>query len=353
VPGRIIEVRYRELENTASIFEQHRDISKKLQEQLLACETPLKQGSWIASAADDFYRDLNRDLYPALDRLMKALDHAGTTTLKIAQIYRLAEQQACDFIPQSSGGIMDRFWAVYNENIHEEAPLSKSVYETITQSGKLFAQIEKVSPNATTKILGKLDIPESLTEAIKDSPQGQQLGARLEQMLKKVGGDDLAARLLDSKRATKLGGGLVGGALDFVVGGKYTAEEGAVQLGSGLAQGAIGMTGVGEVVLVADAGIQLLGGAFAKGMSNHANQFATPGTSAEEIRSTAGKLEEGLKAMSLDNRIDGIARAVYQLDVEKGFDELGTFVVGGWQTLTQGGKLGYQAIGGTLHHLLD
>jgi WXG100 family type VII secretion target len=139
MPALIIEVRYRELENTALLFEHYRDALRKLQTALQTCETPLKQGSWQADAADSFYLSMMREIYPALARTTQALDHASSTTRTISRIYQQAERNACDCLGSAapaSNGLMNAIVSAFSKTLNDSQTPDK-LFQLIGNFGGL------------------------------------------------------------------------------------------------------------------------------------------------------------------------------------------------------------------------
>lgn len=112
------------------------------------------------------------------------------------------------------------------------------------------------------------------------------------------------AALPSKKALSGIGGGVLGGAVDLVfayING--TPIDGNMvfdQLVSGGIQGAIGMTGVGGAILLADAGIQIIGHGAAQLAANNADWLSYGNQArAESIRQTAERFSTALDNLSL------------------------------------------------------
>jgi hypothetical protein len=135
------------------------------------------------------------------------------------------------------------------------------------------------------------------------------------------------------------------------------------QLVSGGIQGLIGLHPVGRAVLLADAGIQIVGQSAAQFAANNADWLAYGDLArAESIRQTAQRFSTALDNLSLDNRIDGIVGAIRSGVQNRDFlgavggvaAELSRFVVGGvGGTVAEGATLALQAGSGLVQRAGD
>jgi uncharacterized protein YukE len=306
--ARIIQIKYSNMRHIARDLHEQSSVMKKLMEGVRDGDERLRRGGWQADAADDFFRDLDRSVYPGLERLTKALDNASSTVLEISRLYQLADIRAKDFIPQTLGGsALDNFLKAYHQNTTEQENVFKSTYDKFDQTLKIAEWLEHS---------GKLKLP----------------GAA--KWLKKLGP--------------------FGGVIDFALGGEYTLEEGATQILSGGIQYGIASTGVGAAILVADAGIQILGEGYSYLVKENATWLANGDpTRTSHILETANKFDQGLKAISLDNRIDGLVNSAITLDGTKAVHEVGTLLLGTGQVLVEGTKMTYYTVDGITNKVLD
>lgn len=148
-----------------------------------------------------------------------------------------------------------------------------------------------------------------------------------------------------------VGGGMLGGLIDYAAGGEYSSSELATQLISGGIQGAIGMTPIGRGLQLGDAVLQLGGGAASQLIEDNAMWLASGDAArAQDIVDTADRFQDALQAVSLDNRIDGIVNSVVTGQFDQIDDEIMTGIVGMGGVVVEGADLAGHAIQGVLDH---
>jgi WXG100 family type VII secretion target len=94
-----IQIKYLAMRGIAHDFEDAVGKMKKLLTDVEKSYQPLKGGGWQADSADDFYKSMDTEVFPALDRLNKSLAKAVETCEAIATTYQKAEESAKDCIP--------------------------------------------------------------------------------------------------------------------------------------------------------------------------------------------------------------------------------------------------------------
>ena len=94
-----IQIKYLAMRGIGQEFQDAAAKMKKLLSDVERNYQPLKGGAWQADAADDFYKSMDSDVFPALDRLNNALTKAVETCETIASTYQKAEEKAKDCIP--------------------------------------------------------------------------------------------------------------------------------------------------------------------------------------------------------------------------------------------------------------
>jgi WXG100 family type VII secretion target len=105
VAADIIQSDYDQLEAIATRFRGQAARTDAVQEHLKRRVEALQGGGWQGQGAVAFYGEMDAQIFPAMVRLARALEEAQSTTLKIAQIIRTAEQEAAQpFRGNGSGG---------------------------------------------------------------------------------------------------------------------------------------------------------------------------------------------------------------------------------------------------------
>jgi WXG100 family type VII secretion target len=89
-----VQARYDELEQLAARFGKASAASAELHTRITRCVEALERGGWQGQGADAFFAEMRGTLYPAMQRLIKALDEGRATTLQAKQILRAAEEEA-------------------------------------------------------------------------------------------------------------------------------------------------------------------------------------------------------------------------------------------------------------------
>jgi WXG100 family type VII secretion target len=281
------------------------------------CVDELRRGAWIGKGANQFYAEMEREVSPAMLRLRNALDDASSSTTRIAQALERHEREAAALFygGDGTGG-------------------------AVSAGGAAAAAAGGVLNFLQNMIQGGRDARDGFVKAINKfigTAVGSSFDEALQKILSGTGGKILGG----------VGGGFLGGFVDIAF--AYlngTPVDGNVvfdQLVSGGIQGVIAMTGVGGIVLLADARIQILGQGAAQLASDNADWLAYGDLArAESIRQTADRFSVALDNLSIDNRIDGIVGAV-----RNGFqtgDVLGA--VGG--VATELGRFAIGGVGGTI-----
>jgi len=90
----VIQCRYDQLHRIAALFEQEAERTIQLHSRLSNNLDALENGGWEGRGSQAFFREMNQDILPAIQRLQRSLFQAQTTTLQIAAIFREAEKEA-------------------------------------------------------------------------------------------------------------------------------------------------------------------------------------------------------------------------------------------------------------------
>jgi WXG100 family type VII secretion target len=89
-----IQARYDELDRVAARFGKASAASAELNKRITRCVEVLERGGWQGRGADAFFAEMHGTLYPAMQRLVKALDEGRDSTLRVKEILRAAEEEA-------------------------------------------------------------------------------------------------------------------------------------------------------------------------------------------------------------------------------------------------------------------
>lgn len=92
----IIQVKYDQLEQLASHFGQASEDSLNLLSKTAHQLQALQNGGWQGKGAAAFYAEMDQTLFPALRRLIQALNEAQSVTLEIKQVIQQAEAEAAN-----------------------------------------------------------------------------------------------------------------------------------------------------------------------------------------------------------------------------------------------------------------
>ncbi len=100
----IVQANYEELDEIASQFRYQAEINAELHSRLQHALQPLQQGDWIGLGADAFFDEMTGEVFPAMQRLTDALEHAHAVTLEIENIIQMAEEEAAAPFQNGGGG---------------------------------------------------------------------------------------------------------------------------------------------------------------------------------------------------------------------------------------------------------
>lgn len=92
--GNKIQADYDELAAIANQFTQEAAGVEQLMNQITSLVGQLEGGGWIGRGANAFYSEMHDLVNPGLDRLVRALEDAGSATKQISNILSQAEQDA-------------------------------------------------------------------------------------------------------------------------------------------------------------------------------------------------------------------------------------------------------------------
>lgn len=88
----IIQARYDELEAVARRFGKQAGVQAALQKRVQARVQKLRT-AWVGHGSDAFFAEMDAKVFPAMQRLISALQQAQKVTLQISEIMRQAEKE--------------------------------------------------------------------------------------------------------------------------------------------------------------------------------------------------------------------------------------------------------------------
>ena len=89
-----IRCEYDQLATLANQFEQEADQTLQMFQQIQNMVENLQGGGWIGVGADRFYAEMEDLLFPALKRLVQALEDTGNCVSRVSSLFSEAEQEA-------------------------------------------------------------------------------------------------------------------------------------------------------------------------------------------------------------------------------------------------------------------
>lgn len=93
IAAEIIQANYEELEQLAKRFGQKAESNAAMYMRLQRSMDQLVNGSWVGEAATSFFMEMDRDVIPAVQRLINALEQAQTVTLESSRGLRLLKNR--------------------------------------------------------------------------------------------------------------------------------------------------------------------------------------------------------------------------------------------------------------------
>ena len=100
-----IQARYDELDRVAGRFAKASEASAELHARVMRCVEALERGGWQGRGADAFFAEMHGTLYPASQRLIKALAEGRAVTLQVKDILRAAEEEAARLFQGNGAGV--------------------------------------------------------------------------------------------------------------------------------------------------------------------------------------------------------------------------------------------------------
>ena len=97
-----VQARYEQLDQVAARFARASSANVELQRSITRCVEALERGGWQGRGADAFFAEMHGTLYPAMQRLVHAMEQGRTTTLQVKELLRAAEEEAAQPFRQGS-----------------------------------------------------------------------------------------------------------------------------------------------------------------------------------------------------------------------------------------------------------
>jgi WXG100 family type VII secretion target len=102
--ARIVRADYDQLTQMASAFTQQADQARQMLQQLSKQSEALQRGDWLGQGAQAFYAEMNGQVLPTMNRLVRALEAAGDVTRQVNQIVQQAESEAAACLRVNGNG---------------------------------------------------------------------------------------------------------------------------------------------------------------------------------------------------------------------------------------------------------
>jgi len=99
--ARLLRSDYDQLADFSRTFERESNSAKRSLDSLKRQIEVLEGGDWIGKGADAFYREMNSEVLPAVQRLVKALELASRVTGQIARIFQEVEEECSRFFSRT------------------------------------------------------------------------------------------------------------------------------------------------------------------------------------------------------------------------------------------------------------
>ena len=99
----IISVNYDSLQKVAEGFANQQREVQRINRDLTQVVDVLRRGGWVATAANQFYRTIEKDVFVRLQHLNTALGHAEAATREIITVFQHAEQEASGVLNGGGG----------------------------------------------------------------------------------------------------------------------------------------------------------------------------------------------------------------------------------------------------------
>ena len=89
-----VEADYQELQKLSNMMNQRADAIQQQFQMLKAKTGELLNGNWEGRGADKFQNEMEGEVFPALQKLQKALEICSSALGQVANTFRQSEEQA-------------------------------------------------------------------------------------------------------------------------------------------------------------------------------------------------------------------------------------------------------------------
>lgn len=89
-----IKATYDQLDDVVGRFNSQSEAIQALLQRLRSSFSELEGGGWIGLGADAFFNEMNREIFPACQRLIDVLGEGGACTKAISERFHQAEDEA-------------------------------------------------------------------------------------------------------------------------------------------------------------------------------------------------------------------------------------------------------------------
>ncbi|PJF21671.1 MAG: hypothetical protein CUN56_09895 [Phototrophicales bacterium] len=395
MPGNIIQANYEQLEQIAQQFLERSENTDQVLQAVRRQIEDLQRDGWWGEGANAFYAEMEDEVLPRVVRLRNALNRAGETTRKIAEILEEAEDRAAGGFNQQgdsgavggahadpgrggTGGAVPVAGGSGNTGGGSANPGRGSGGGVPSSGGGAHADPGRGTGGGMPSSGGGTG--SGRNSGANSSINGYKVSAKESAKLgiglfKERRLEDGAVRLknfLDAKASTssvakyltdaaakypgmtkvlgKVTGGLTDGLVDFALGGNYSGKELGIQTVSGVLQVPLAK------IKLAEAGIQIVGNAGAELIQDNARWIANNDRFLERfIQDRSAGFKQALSNLSIDNTVDGIVRSFSEdgaswKAVGRSAEHVANLLVNGvGGTVVEGAGM----LGGTLYGLGD
>lgn len=133
----IIQANYEALRKIGDDFNSQQQKVKRISQTLTMNTDKLRRGAWQSEASAAFYRDMDNNVLPAVQRLERALSEAARVTREIIRLMQAGEQQARGLLNGDANGAQ---WADWQRFIIGGSPAFKFMGDLIG----VFAPLKEV-----------------------------------------------------------------------------------------------------------------------------------------------------------------------------------------------------------------
>jgi WXG100 family type VII secretion target len=88
-----VQADYDQLEGIAQNFSKEAGQTQRLMQIVRQCYGQLQGGDWKGVGADKFFNEMEEIVFPAIDRLLGALNEAASATKRISDAFQQAEEE--------------------------------------------------------------------------------------------------------------------------------------------------------------------------------------------------------------------------------------------------------------------